>query len=199
MTLRSISRKSLSIKSTILTLGISLFALAPATLHASSFDYTIGLTLNGTSPTTVNGAGTLDLDIPATLAINTNYYLTLAAGDNLAFSIAGQNFSLTTADESGVYINFSSISPSDLIYALYFNETIGSGASEYRLLSTSDTYTLGYGANLTGGADYGTYGVSSLTSGVTSATPEPGSFLLLATGLLGGAGTLLRRYQLQRM
>lgn len=179
----------------ILPLACTMLAAAPA-LHADPITY--GVTLSPTNGTYA-GTGTLTLaSAPSASGIAT-YSATDGQLQGLSLSIDGQTFSLAgDPDASVVFTNGQ-------LTAIDFAETVNAPPTRYTL-QLSDGFQLygnGFGHLLSSGdltAAVATPPLSSTTpqtetspTATTSATPEPGSLVLLATALLAGGLFLFRR------
>ncbi len=164
--------------------------LAVPLVHASSMTYDVTLT-----PTSgqYGGSGTITLaSAPASSGIST---FSQANGQlqGLAFSIDNQNFSLAGYPTATVQFLDGKL------YNISFAQTIGASPNRFTL-DTSGVYAFYYNngqsesnGSLTAAlADTPSDPASSQSAG-TSATPEPGSLLLLATALAGGGFLLFRR------
>ena len=171
-------------------LALVLPLLAVPAVHASSMTYNVTLT-----PTSgqYGGSGTVILaSAPASSGIST---FSQANGQlqGLSFTVDNQTFSLAGYPTATVQFLDGKL------YNISFAETIGASPNRFTL-DTSGVYAFYYdngqsesAGNLTAAlADTPSDPASSQPTGA-SATPEPGSLLLLATALAGGGFLLFRR------
>ena len=171
-------------------LALALPLLAIPVIHASSMTYDVTLT-----PTSgqYGGSGTITLaSAPASSGIST---FSQANGQlqGLSFTIDNQNFSLAGYPTATVQFLDGKL------YNISFAETIGASPNRFTL-DTSGVYAFYYdngqsesdGSLTAALADTPSDPTSSQSTGA-SATPEPGSLLLLATALAGGGFLLFRR------
>jgi hypothetical protein len=172
-----------NLKSGLLAAAAALFMLATTSVHASPVTY--DLTLTPGAGSTIGGSGSLTIaTAPASSGIST---YTVAAGnlDALSFSIDGQTFSLSGNNALVEFLNGT-------LYDITFAQELNSGTNNRYDLQTSGAYAFYYNNELSESA--GTFSAS--VASAESPVPEPGSLALLATGLLGGAGSLYRRLRL---
>jgi hypothetical protein len=171
------------------TLLFTLLAAAPA-VHASSITYDVMLT-----PTSgqFGGSGTLTLaSAPAASGIST---FSQANGQlqGLAFTIGNQDFSLAGYPTATVeFLNGQ-------LYNISFAQTVGASPNRFTL-DTSAVYAFYYNDGQAESAGSITAALAntppdsnSTQPPTTGPTPEPGSLLLLATAVGGGAFLLFRR------
>jgi hypothetical protein len=179
-------RKAVFLKAGLLSVCAVLLILAPAALHAAPITY--NLTLTPDAGSAYGGTGSLTIDgAPASSGLST-YTVGSSNLLGLSFLVDGQTFSLAGATGTTLvqFLNGS-------IYDITFSQTIGSSPNRFTLNSTGG-YVFYY--NDLQSASYGTFTASPATN--PAPTPEPSSLLLLGTGLLGGAGSLYRRYAAKR-
>ncbi|MGI4755354.1 MAG: PEP-CTERM sorting domain-containing protein [Janthinobacterium lividum] len=159
---------------------LTFFSLASLCLlslsaHAS---VTYNLALNGTP---FSGTGAITLATAPTSTGLSNY--TAGQFSNLFFNIDGQTFSTATggAVSAVQFLNGS-------FYDITFSQQLGNTPNRYSLQTTA-LFSFSYN-NLQSGE------IGTITSSLApvSVTPEPSSFGLLATGMLGVAGVLRRRF-----
>jgi hypothetical protein len=174
---------------------LRLFALAlpflalPA-LHASTITYDVTLT-----PTSgpYGGSGTLTLaSAPANSGIST---FSQADGSlqGLSFTVDNQTFSLS--GYPGATVEFLN----GQLYNIGFAQTVGASPNRFTL-DTSGVYAFYYNNGQSESAGSITASLADTPSNpsssqppTASATPEPGTLILLATALIGGGFFVFRR------
>jgi hypothetical protein len=170
------------------TLLFTLLAAAPA-LHASSITYDVML-----SPTSgpYGGSGTITLaSAPASSGITT-YSQAAGSLQGLTFTVGNQTFSL--AGDPSATVEFLN----GQLYNISFAQTVGSSPNRFTL-DTSAVYAFYYNDGQAESAGSLTAipaidsGDPASTQPTTSPTPEPGTLLLVATALAGGAFFVFRR------
>jgi hypothetical protein len=205
------SVKSCVIKTSLFAAAV-LVLMTPAALHATSMDYNFTLPLTDSSNSNFNGTATFTLDLPSAPVAFTDYSfsaLTIVINDggspvtfNLTDAGVGANpfvqFSAVGNGTAGSTYTVNDINFTDQLGNLLFD------------VQTSDRYTFNHRSSASGqysqefGDEFSTNlatlgSVSPVTNGnPPSPTPEPSSIFLLGTGLLGGAGSLYRRYRQQK-
>jgi hypothetical protein len=167
----------------------ALLAAAPA-LHASSITYDVML-----SPTSgpYGGSGTITLaSAPASSGITT-YSQAAGSLQGLTFTIGNQTFSL--AGDPSATVEFLN----GQLYNISFAQTVGASPNRFTL-DTSAVYAFYYNdgqaesaGSLTAALDNAAPGSGSSQPPASSPTPEPGTLLLVATALAGGAFFVFRR------
>lgn len=166
-----------------LALSVVALVLSASVLRADTVTY--NLTLIPDAGSIYGGTGTLTLEGAPSATGLSDY--TVAAGnlDNVTFNIGGQTFTLAGAN-GNTLVRFLNGQLNDIT----FSEMIGTSPSRFTFHSTSG-YAFYYNDNQA--ASYGSFTASLAPS--TSPVPEPQSLAFFATGLLGGAGVLSRRFR----
>jgi hypothetical protein len=181
-----------SLRRPVLRLLALIFLLvAVPVVHASTITYNVTLTPSSDG---YGGSGTITLaSAPAIAGIST---FSQANGQlqNLTFTIDNQTFSL--AGYPSATVEFLD----GQLYNISFAQTIGTSPNRFTL-DTSGVYAFYYnngqsesdGSIAATPADFPDESSSTEQSAGASATPEPGSIILLATALLGGGFLVFRR------
>jgi hypothetical protein len=211
--------KSSVVKISILATFLALLILlAPGALHADTLNYNYTLSLTQTTGTGLGidefgGSGLVTITQATNPGIG-NYGVTSNGKTITAMSFvldtippvpSTYNLGDTTGNDTitlgHAFSAFSSATPSTSIITAMTFEGLNSADGGFALFMNFNgdgTYNV-YDDNFTTKIASGTWGVTAeSTSPLTAATPEPSSFFLLGTGLLGGAGSLYRRYRLQQ-
>ena len=172
----------------LLAVGALLSAglVLPCAAQGGCDDCTITLALNSVDQA---GNGTID----GTLTLNTTTDLFTGADLTASgFPGSNENGALTTIGQQGVadgqyFVNILSVgsSPDDL--DLFLPTATLAGYDGSSISSHTDLLIRDLGAVPVSGS-------LESAGGNTSVTPEPGSLLLLATGLMGLAGLMWRRF-----
>ena len=155
--------------------------LLSASLVARADSINYALTLTPTSGS-FNGSGSFTIvGSPQSTGLSTFQGATLTA---LNFSVDGQSFTL--AGDSNADVTFLNGS----LYSLQFAEQVGASPNRFDLQTNGSTYAFYYNNELSESS-----GTVTATPAISTAvTPEPSSFLLLGTGLLGTAGVMRKRF-----
>jgi hypothetical protein len=172
-------------------LALIFLLVAVPVVHASTITYNVTLTPSSDG---YGGSGTITLaSAPAIAGIST---FSQANGQlqNLTFTIDNQTFSL--AGYPSATVEFLD----GQLYNISFAQTIGTSPNRFTL-DTSGVYAFYYnngqsesdGSIAATPADLPDESSSTGQSAGASATPEPGSIILLATALLGGGSLVFRR------
>lgn len=165
---------------------VALVLSVPAAAFADTVTY--NLTLTPDSGSLYGGTGSITLEgAPSATGIS-DYTVSNGKLDDVVFNIGGQTFTLAGAT-GDTLVRFLDGELNDITFA----ETIGTSPYRFTFHSTS-----GYAFYYDDGqaVSYGTFSASP--AGNPPAVPEPGSLVLLATGLLGGSGELYRRLRASR-
>lgn len=170
------SMKSIS----ILSLTVSGLLFCASTAKADTFTFSIDpVKQSAMDGDTITFSGTVSLSLDATDSV----YL---SGDSITWNGVG-----LTSDDSDFWNNFpSSLNPGDTFTGELFTITVAPGTPDGAYTGTFE---------IQGGSDGNTYDVLGApgyevdVTSPSSATPEPSSLVLLASGLAGLAGTLRRR------
>jgi hypothetical protein len=158
-----------------------------STLLAETITYNLTLTpTDSASPYT--GTGTVTFEGSPSASGISDYSVSNGKLDDVVFNIGGQTFTLAGAT-GNTLVRFLDGQLNDITFA----ETIGTTPNRFTFHSTAN-YAFYY--NDAQAASYGTFTASPAGP---SPVPEPGSLALLATGLLGGGGELLRRVRAHRL
>jgi hypothetical protein len=181
-----------SLRRPVLRLLALIFLLvAVPVVHASTITYNVTLTPSSDG---YGGSGTITLaSAPAIAGIST---FSQANGQlqNLTFTIDNQTFSL--AGYPSATVEFLD----GQLYNISFAQTIGTSPNRFTL-DTSGVYAFYYnngqsesdGSIAATPADLPDESSSTPQPAGASATPEPGSIILLATALVGGGFLVFRR------
>ena len=176
------------IKSGLITACASLvLVLACTAMHASPITYDLTLTADKGQTIAYSGTGTLTIDsAPSTTTVST--YKQGAGLENLSFTIDGQTFNLTDPGVSKTVVQFLN----GVLTDITFSDEIGKSPNRFAMHSTAG-YVFYFGNELNSSTGTITAAIAPIAP-----TPEPGSLILLGTGLLGGAGAMFRRFSTRR-
>jgi hypothetical protein len=174
---------------------LRLFALAlpflalPA-LHASTITYDVTLT-----PTSgpYGGSGTLTIASPPANSGISTFSQADGSLQGLSFTVDNQTFSLS--GYPGATVEFLN----GQLYNIGFAQTVGASPNRFTL-DTSGVYAFYYNNGQSESAGSITASLADTPSNpsssqppTASATPEPGTLILLATALIGGGFFVFRR------
>jgi hypothetical protein len=174
---------------------LRLFALAlpflalPA-LHASTISYDVTLT-----PTSgpYGGSGTLTIASPPANSGISTFSQADGSLQGLSFTVDNQTFSLS--GYPGATVEFLN----GQLYNIGFAQTVGASPNRFTL-DTSGVYAFYYNNGQSESAGSITASLADTPSNpsssqppTASATPEPGTLILLATALIGGGFFVFRR------